>query len=98
MPTPFFEISCLEHVSDESQKSLILNAFMQDIQEHVMRQAPKTVRDITLDEPMDALPSMDNVAQGCMTPSPWAKPMRLIAQGGFEVSVKELAHHFLHHL
>jgi hypothetical protein len=63
-----------------------------------MVQTPKTIGNIPLDEPVNSLPSVYDLTQGAMTSPSWAKPMRLIAKGGFEVSVKELAHHLLHHL
>src|SRR2546421_12713440 len=46
---------------------------------------------------MDALPSMHDFTQGCMTASSWAKTVRMARKSWLKVGVKELAHDFLHH-
>jgi len=43
MPTPFFKISCLEHVLYQSQKSVVMNVLTQDAQEDLVRELSKTI-------------------------------------------------------
>jgi hypothetical protein len=43
VPAPLFEISCLEHVSYEPQKSVVMNAFTQDAQEDPVIKSSKTL-------------------------------------------------------
>jgi hypothetical protein len=62
-------VSRLEHVSDESQKSVIVDALIQNAHEYFMGQASKTIRDITLDKPVDSLPGLHNFAE-CGVASP----------------------------
>jgi len=41
MPSPLFEIACLEHVSNEPQKSVVVNTFTQDAQEDFVIKSSK---------------------------------------------------------
>src|SRR6266699_681638 len=98
MPVPFFKISCLEHVLYQPQKSVIVNAFTQNVQEDLVIESPKTVGNVAFDEPMDALPSLYHFTEGCVRSPPWAETMRAVGKSRLKVGVKELAHHFLHDL
>jgi hypothetical protein len=97
MPAPFFEVSCLEHVSDQHQKSVIVDAFSQDVHENLMVQTAETIGYVALNIPMHALPGLHNFAECCVAAAPWAKPVRMLAKARLKVGVEQVTHHLLQH-
>ena len=71
---PFFEVSGLEDVLDQPEEAVIGNALAKDVQQDRMIDIAKASFDVTLDEPLGAVPHPLDTLQGGVAPGPGRKP------------------------
>jgi hypothetical protein len=68
---PVFHVPGLEHVTDQSEKPVIVDFLCQDPQEDLMVSAAEAVRDITLDKPHGTGPGLLHFPQRGVTAPPF---------------------------
>src|SRR5260221_10896680 len=93
IPAPVLQIPRRQHVAQQPQEAIILDAFSQDRQERLMVEPLKALGNIALKKPLGSLPAMTDSAQCLMTATVEATAMIKDAKLDLKVRTMQQAHH-----
>jgi len=95
---PVLQIPCLEQRPDQPQEAAVVNAFGQDIDQHLMRELVEELGHIQLDEPRRSYPAVVDLLQCGVAAMAAPKPVRVGRELRVIVGVQDQPEHLLQQL
>ena len=95
---PLLEVSGLEHVLDEPEEAVVVDLLAEDRQQDRVVDVVKASFDVTLDEPLRALPVLGDVLQRGVTAQTGPEAVGVVAELRLVVRLQDGAHHLLQQL
>jgi len=98
LESPILAISGLEHVLDQAKEAVVADLLAEDRQQDPVVDVVEAPFDISLDEPLRALPGPGDVLQCGVTSQAGSKSVGVDAELRLEVGLQDGAHHLLQQL